>query len=27
LIDRRLTLNPSHARDWHWSALLRVFWR
>jgi adenylate cyclase len=25
LIDRRLTLNPSHARGWHWSALLRVF--
>jgi adenylate cyclase len=25
LIDRCLTLNPSHARGWHWSALLRVF--
>jgi adenylate cyclase len=25
LIDRCLSLNPSHARGWHWSALLRVF--
>jgi pentatricopeptide repeat protein len=25
LIDRCLMLNPSHARGWHWSALLRVF--
>jgi pentatricopeptide repeat protein len=25
LIDRCLTLNPSCARGWHWSALLRVF--
>jgi pentatricopeptide repeat protein len=25
LIDRCLTLNPSHARGWHWSGLLRVF--
>ncbi|MBV9018606.1 MAG: winged helix-turn-helix domain-containing protein, partial [Alphaproteobacteria bacterium] len=25
LIDRCLTLNPSHARGWHWSALLRLF--
>jgi pentatricopeptide repeat protein len=25
LLDRCLTLNPSHARGWHWSALLRVF--
>jgi tetratricopeptide (TPR) repeat protein len=25
LIDRCLTLNPSSARGWHWSALLRVF--
>ena len=25
LIDRCLTLNPSSARAWHWSALLRVF--
>jgi pentatricopeptide repeat protein len=25
LIDRCLTLNPSHARGWHWSALLRIF--
>jgi TolB-like protein len=25
LIDRCLTLNPSFARGWHWSALLRVF--
>jgi pentatricopeptide repeat protein len=25
LVDRCLTLNPSHARGWHWSALLRVF--
>ena len=25
LIDRCLTLNPSHARGWHRSALLRVF--
>jgi pentatricopeptide repeat protein len=25
LIDRCLTLNPNHARGWHWSALLRVF--
>ena len=25
MIDRCLTLNPSHARGWHWSALLRVF--
>jgi adenylate cyclase len=25
LIDRCLTLNPSHARGWHWSALRRVF--
>ena len=25
LIDRCLALNPSHARGWHWSALLRVF--
>jgi tetratricopeptide (TPR) repeat protein len=27
LIDRCLTINPSHARGWHWSALLRVFCR
>lgn len=25
LIDRCLALNPSHARGWHWSALLRIF--
>jgi len=25
LIDRCLVLNPSHARAWHWSGLLRVF--
>jgi pentatricopeptide repeat protein len=25
LIDRCLTLNPSHARAWHWSGLLRIF--
>jgi pentatricopeptide repeat protein len=25
LIDRCLTLNPSCARGWHWSALLRLF--
>ncbi len=25
LIDRCLTLNPSCARGWHWSALIRVF--
>ena len=25
LIDRCLALNPSHARAWHWSGLLRVF--
>ena len=25
MIDRCLTLNPSCARGWHWSALLRVF--
>jgi TolB-like protein/Tfp pilus assembly protein PilF len=25
LIDRCLALNPSHARGWHWSGLLRVF--
>jgi adenylate cyclase len=25
LIDRCLALNPSHARGWHWGALLRVF--
>ena len=25
LVDRCLTLNPNHARGWHWSALLRVF--
>jgi pentatricopeptide repeat protein len=25
LIDRCLTLNPSSARGWHWSGLLRVF--
>jgi pentatricopeptide repeat protein len=25
LIDRCLMLNPSHARGWHWSGLLRVF--
>ena len=25
LIDRCLALNPSCARGWHWSALLRVF--
>jgi adenylate cyclase len=25
LIDRLLALNPSCARGWHWSALLRVF--
>jgi adenylate cyclase len=25
LIDRCLSLNPSSARGWHWSALLRVF--
>ena len=25
LIDRGLTLNPSCARGWHWSGLLRVF--
>ena len=25
LIDRCLTLNPSHARGWHWSGLLRIF--
>jgi pentatricopeptide repeat protein len=25
LIDRCLTLNPSFARGWHWSALLRLF--
>jgi len=25
LIDRCLTLNPSHSRAWHWSTLLRVF--
>jgi len=25
LIDRCLTLNPSSARSWHWSGLLRVF--
>ena len=25
LIDRCLVLNPSHARGWHWSALLRIF--
>ena len=25
LIDRCLTLNPNHARGWHWSALLRIF--
>jgi TolB-like protein len=25
LIDRCLVLNPSHARGWHWSGLLRVF--
>jgi adenylate cyclase len=25
LIDRCLTLNPSYARAWHWSGLLRVF--
>ena len=25
MIDRCLTLNPSHARGSHWSALLRVF--
>jgi TolB-like protein len=25
LIDPCLTLNPSHSRGWHWSALLRVF--
>ncbi len=25
LIDRCLTLNPSSARGWHWSALLRLF--
>ena len=24
-LDRCLALNPSHARGWHWSALLRVF--
>jgi adenylate cyclase len=25
LIDRCLALNPSHARGWHWSGLLRLF--
>jgi TolB-like protein len=25
LIDRGLTLNPSFARGWHWSGILRVF--
>jgi adenylate cyclase len=25
LIDRCLTLNPSSARGWHWSGLLRIF--
>jgi pentatricopeptide repeat protein len=25
LIDRCLALNPSHARGWHWSGLLRIF--
>src|SRR6516162_6450307 len=25
LIDRCLALNPSHARAWHWSGLLRIF--
>ncbi len=25
LIERCLVLNPSHARGWHWSGLLRVF--
>jgi TolB-like protein len=25
LIDRCLDLNPSHARAWHWSGLLRIF--
>jgi TolB-like protein len=25
LIDRGLDLNPSHARAWHWSGLLRIF--
>jgi TolB-like protein len=25
LIDRCLTLNPSHAPAWHWSGLLRIF--
>jgi adenylate cyclase len=25
LIDRSLTLNPSFARGWHWSGILRVF--
>jgi pentatricopeptide repeat protein len=25
LIDRCLTLNPSFARGWHWSGILRVF--
>ncbi len=25
MIDRCLVLNPSHARGWHWSGLLRVF--
>jgi len=25
LVDRCLALNPSHARGWYWSGLLRVF--